>query len=74
MIILDEEHEPSYYSEDAAPHYHAAEIAETIGRIRNAVVLYGSATPRVETYYRAVRHEIHCVRLTNAPTVPRCRK
>lgn len=64
LIILDEEHEPSYYSEDAAPHYHAAEIAETIGRIRNAVVLYGSATPRVETYYRAVRHEIHCVRLT----------
>ena len=50
LIILDEEHEPSYRSEDAAPRYHAAEIAEAIGRIRNAVVLYGSATPREETF------------------------
>lgn len=64
LIILDEEHEPSYRSEDAAPRYHAAEIAEAIGRIRNAVVLYGSATPRVETFYRVVNHEIYYIPLT----------
>lgn len=64
LMILDEEHEPSYRSEDAAPRYHAAEIAETIGRIRGSVVLYGSATPRVETFYRAAAHQIHYVPLT----------
>lgn len=64
LVILDEEHEPSYRSEDAAPRYHAAEIAEEIGKIRNAVILYGSATPRTETFYRAVRHQIYYMPLT----------
>lgn len=64
LIILDEEQEPSYRSEDAAPRYHAAEIAEAIGKIRGAVVLYGSATPRVETFYRAAAHDIFYLPLT----------
>lgn len=59
LIILDEEHEMSYKSEDADPRYHAADVAAAIGRIRGITVVYGSATPRVDTYYRAVRHEIY---------------
>ena len=59
LIILDEEHEASYRSEDAAPRYHAAEIAETIAKIKGATVVYGSATPRGETYYSAIDKEIH---------------
>ena len=65
LIILDEEHEASYRSEDAAPRYHAAEIAETIAKIKGATVVYGSATPRVETYYRAIDKEIHYLSLKN---------
>lgn len=64
LIILDEEHESSYRSEDSAPRYHAAEVAEEIGKIRNAVVIYGSATPRAETFYRAVKHQIYYMQLT----------
>ncbi len=64
LIILDEEHEPSYRSEDRPPRYHAAEIAEEIGKIRDAVIVYGSATPRVETYYRAAKGSIYYVPLT----------
>ena len=63
LIILDEEHETSYKSEDSAPVYHAAEVAEEIAKIRGATVIYGSATPRVETYYRASQKEIHYIRL-----------
>ena len=65
LIILDEEHEASYRSEDSAPRYHAAEIAETIAKIKGATVIYGSATPRVETYYRAIDKEIHYLSLKN---------
>ena len=65
LIILDEEHEQSYKAEDSAPGYHAAEVAEEIAKIRGATVIYGSATPRVETYYRALNKEIHYVELKN---------
>ncbi len=59
LIILDEEHEPSYNSEESMPHYHAAEVAEIIAKRFNATVIYGSATPKIETYYRAINKEIH---------------
>ena len=65
LIILDEEHEASYRSEDSAPRYHAAEVAEEIAKIKGATVIYGSATPRIETYYRALTGEIHHISLKN---------
>lgn len=59
LIILDEEHEASYSSEESMPHYHAAEIAEIIAQKHNAAVIYGSATPKIETFYRAINKEIN---------------
>ena len=52
IIILDEEHETSYKSE-IAPRYHARDIAFYRGRKHGAPVLLASATPSVESYYRA---------------------
>lgn len=57
LIIIDEEHEASYKSE-ITPKYNAAEVARYICKNRNAILLLGSATPSVETYYRAVSGEI----------------
>lgn len=62
VIIIDEEHETSYKSE-TIPKYRAADIAVKRGIEENALVIYGSATPSVETYYRAVKGEITLVEM-----------
>lgn len=52
LIILDEEQETSYKSENS-PRYHAAEIAKQRCTMDKGVVIYGSATPLIETFYNA---------------------
>ena len=52
LIILDEEHEATYKQEDT-PRYHAREVARARAALTGAAVLLGSATPSVESYYRA---------------------
>ena len=52
LIIIDEEHEGSYKS-DAAPRYHARQVAIHRGRSENARVVMGSATPSLEAYHLA---------------------
>lgn len=52
MIMIDEEHEPSYKSE-TMPRYHARETAEKLAEIKKASLVLGSATPSLEAYYRA---------------------
>lgn len=52
IIIMDEEHESTYKSENA-PKYHARETAEEIARMHGASLVLGSATPSMEAYYRA---------------------
>ena len=51
ILILDEEHEHSYKSENS-PRYHAREVAIYRGHREGALVLLGSATPSVESMYR----------------------
>ena len=60
LIILDEEQEHSYKSENA-PRYAAKEVAFWRGLKENALVLLGSATPSVETMYHAKegRHQLY---------------
>lgn len=54
LIIVDEEHEHSYKQEEA-PRYHARDVAVVRGNMEHAVVLLGSATPSMESYYNARR-------------------
>jgi len=75
VIIIDEEHDSSYRSEDSNPHYTAAEVAVMRAKQTNAVVIYGSATPSVATFHRAVTHKIYYMGLknrANSKPLPEC--
>lgn len=54
LIIVDEEHEHTYKQEEA-PRYHARDVAVMRGRMENAVVVLGSATPSLESFYNCQR-------------------
>lgn len=54
LIIVDEEHEPSYKQQDPAPRYHARDTAVVLGKLTGAKVVLGSATPSVESYRNAL--------------------
>ena len=62
-IIIDEEHESSYKSE-TVPRYHARETAMERGRMAGASVVMGSATPSLESSYRAQQRQIKRFYLT----------
>jgi len=62
IVIIDEEHESSYKSE-VTPKYHAADVARQRCLYDDAVLLYGSATPSVETYYRAMKGQIELIEM-----------
>ncbi len=53
LIIVDEEHESSYKQYDPAPRYNARDAAIMLASMHGAKILLGSATPSVETYYKA---------------------
>ncbi len=54
LIIVDEEHEPSYKQQDPAPRYHARSVAIMMASMAKAKVLLGTATPAIETYHNAM--------------------
>ena len=64
LIIMDEEQEHSYKSENS-PRYAAKEVAIWRGAKENALVLLGSATPSVESMYRAEKGDYRLYRLKN---------
>lgn len=63
LIIVDEEHDPSYKQQDPAPRYHARDAAVMLGRIHHAKVLLGSATPSLESHFLAQQGKYAFVRL-----------
>jgi len=63
LIIVDEEHEPSYKQEES-PRYHARDVAVMRGHIEHCAVLLGSATPAMETWLNVERAKYEIVKLT----------
>ncbi len=63
LIIVDEEHEPSYKQVQPAPRYQARNLAVYLHKIHQAPVLLGSATPAIETYFNTRRQRYNIVRL-----------
>lgn len=63
MIIIDEEHESSYKSE-TTPKYHAREVAKKRCEMNHAFLVLGSATPSVESYFKASCGEYQLLKLT----------
>lgn len=53
LVIVDEEHEPSYKQEDPSPRYHGRNTAIMLAALCGAKTLLGSATPSIESYYNA---------------------
>lgn len=53
LVIIDEEHEPSYKQQDPAPRYNGRDVAIMLASRHGAKVLLGSATPSLETWYAA---------------------
>ena len=56
LVVVDEEHESSY-KQDIQPRYHAREAAIERAKRAGATLVLGSATPGVESYYRACQGE-----------------
>ncbi len=57
VVIMDEEQDMSYKQDDA-PRYHARVVAEVIARLHGATLILGSATPSMETFFRAQSGEL----------------
>jgi len=65
LLIIDEEHEPSYKQMDPSPRYHARDAALMLAHLHHARVLLGSATPSIETFYHAQQGKYGLVTLKN---------
>ena len=62
LIIVDEEHDSSYKQEET-PRYHARDIAVMRAKMANAIVVLGSATPSLESYFNARKNKYALVEL-----------
>ena len=62
LIIVDEEHDSSYKQEET-PRYHARDIAVVRAKMANAVVVLGSATPSLESYFNAKKNKYALIEL-----------
>lgn len=64
LIIVDEEHETSYKQQDPAPRYNGRDLATVLASMHGAKTLLGSATPSIETYYKATTQRYGLVTLS----------
>jgi len=68
LIVIDEEHEWSYKQPDKSPRYHTRDVALKLAELAGAVVVLGSATPDVESYYRAQKGNYQLLQLPGRVT------
>ena len=64
LIIVDEEHDPSYKQAEPAPRYHARAASIILAQEHHAKVLLGTATPAIESYFLALKGTYGLVSLT----------
>jgi primosomal protein N' (replication factor Y) len=57
LVVIDEEHDPSFKQQDPAPRYNARDAAIFYASLFKAKVLMGSATPSLESYYNAQKNK-----------------
>ena len=62
LIIVDEEHDSSYKQEET-PRYNARDVAVMRAKMADAMVVLGSATPSLESYYNATKHKYALIEL-----------
>ena len=58
LIVMDEEQDSSYKQDKNPPRYHARTVAEKFAKFHEAAIVFGSATPSLETFYRAKQGEL----------------
>jgi len=68
LIVIDEEHEWTYKQPDKSPRYHTRDVAINLAGLTGAVVILGSATPDVETFYHAQRGDYRLLQLPERVT------
>lgn len=65
LVIIDEEHDASFKQYDPAPRYNARDSAIVLAHMHGAKTLLGSATPSIESYYKALHGKYGLVELEN---------
>lgn len=65
LIIVDEEHDPSYKQNEPNPRYHARDVSIYLAHHHQANVILGSATPSIESYYNSIQKKYRLVELKN---------
>lgn len=61
LIVVDEEHDSAYRPREVSPYFNAKDASLVLGGFYNAGVILGSATPSVESYYRARKDKMKYV-------------
>lgn len=64
LIVIDEEHDSSYYSE-SNPRFHTHEVARYLAYLNNCPLILGSATPSIDSFYKSTTGEYKLIQLTN---------
>ena len=68
LIVIDEEHEWTYKQHDKSPRYHTRDVAIKLAELTGAVVILGSATPDVVSFYHAQIGDYHLLELPERVT------
>lgn len=64
LIVVDEEHEPSFKQYNPSPRYHGRDAAIVLANLHGAKTVLGSATPSLESYFNAIHDKYALVSLT----------